>query len=331
MNESEKDVMENIFQIEKNSGIDNISEKIRKWIFTLEFTILLQSFGKTKIQGDSLKSQIEDLVKFSSLWDFRGKQKKDVTGNSENARWTIANSDFSEQQEENIMRAAAQLGLIGCTMPSKKNYDYIFVLGGARMSCLFRMRYAKQICDMYNVRTKSIIGLAGMRGIMDSERNATDTYALEAKTEFDLMRASLFDVFGNPEMRSKEEYINRNSNASWEIEVYHVDDATITLLGAPSGEPDKRRANTSDTFDFFMKQFQVNDRRNILMITSQIYVPYQQLEAVRIMGIPYKHSLETIGFPNEWSASLQGLQKPENYLQEIRSVLQSADRLLKNM
>ena len=323
--------MENVFQFKENSNIDYISEKIRKWIFTPEFTTLLQSFGKTKIQGDSLKSQIENLVEFSSIWDYRGKQKKDVSGNSENARWTIVNYNFSEQQIENIMRAAARLEMIGCTMPSKKKYDYIFVLGGARMSCLFRMRYAKQVCDMYNVRAKSIIGLAGMREIIDSERNATDTYALDAKTEFDLMRASLFNVFENPELKHKEEYINRNLNASWAIEAYHVQDVAITLLAAPSGEPDKRRANTSDTFEFFVKRLQASDRSNILMITSQIYVPYQQLEAVRMLGIPYKHSLETIGFPNEWSASLQGLQKPENYLQEIRSVLQSADRLLKNM
>ena len=323
--------MENVFQFRKNDTNNHILDKIREWIFTPEFITLLQSFGKSKIYEDSLTKQISELIEFSAIWDFRGKQKKDVSGNTENARWTLADYDFSLQQRENIMKAAAQLGLIGCTVPSKKNYDYILVLGGARMSCLFRTKYVKQICDMYGVRAKSIIGLAGMREIMDSERNATDTYALEAKTEFDLMRASFFNVFGNLELRDKDECIDRNLNASWAIEVYHVQDAVITLMAAPSGEPNKRRANTSDTFDFFMKRSQVSDRSNILIITSQIYVPYQQLEAVRMLGIPYKHSLETIGFPNEWSASLQGLQKPENYLQEIRSVLQSVDRLLVNI
>ena len=102
----------------------------------------------------------------------------------------------------------------------------------------------------------------------------------------------------------------------------------IVLLAAPSAEPEKCRANTSDTFDFFVDQLQVRNGSNILLVTSQIYVPYQQLEAVRMLGIPYNHSLETIGFPNEWSVGLQGLQKPENYLQEMRSVLQSAGRLL---
>ena len=213
-------------------------------------------------------------------------------------------------------------------MPSRKEYDYILVLGGARMSCLFRMRYAKQICDMCDVKAKSIVGLAGMREVMESEREATDTYALDARTEFDLMRAAFFNVFGEFKLGDKEECIVQNPNLSWAKEVYHIQDTSIILLAAPSGEPEKRRANTSDTFSFFMEQLQVKEKRNILLVTSQIYVPYQQLEAIRMLGIPYKHSLETIGFPNEWSANLQGLQKPENYLQEMRSVLQSAGRLL---
>lgn len=69
----------------------------------------------------------------------------------------------------------------------------------------------------------------------------------------------------------------------------------------------------------------------MLLITSQIYVPYQQLEAIRMLGLPYGHSLETIGFPDEWSANMQGLQQPENYLQEMRSALQAIERLFKEI
>lgn len=90
------------------------------------------------------------------------------------------------------------------------------------MSCLFRMKYAKQICDMYDIKAKSIVGLAGMREVMDTERGATDTYALEARTEFDLMRAALFNVFGELDLGDKEEYINANLNSSWAREVYHT-------------------------------------------------------------------------------------------------------------
>lgn len=320
--------MENIFQFKECSNVDSVLKKIEEWIFAPEFTVLLQSFGKTEIQGNSLKNQISDLVEFSSIWDFRGKQRKNVSGNTENARWTIEDCGFSGQQQENITEAANKLGLIGCTKPSKKEYDYIIVLGGARMSCLFRMKHAKQICDLYGVKTDSIVGLAGMREVMDSERNATDTYAREAKTEFDLMRAALSHVFGEIVLDEKEKCMNQNLNSSWAKEVYQIQDMRLILLAAPSGEPQKRRANTADTFAFFMERMHVENKRDILLVTSQIYVPYQQLEAIRMLGLPYGHLVETIGFPNEWSAGLQGLQRPENYLQEIRSVLQSMGRFL---
>lgn len=320
--------MENMFQYNGGSHIENVFEKIREWIFTPEFIALLQDFGKNEIPEDSLKGQVRELMEFSERWDFRGKQAKEMSENAESARWMIADYDFNRQQKDRVMKAANKLGLIGCTMPSKKEYDYMLVLGGARMSCLFRMKYAKQICDSYNIKVKSMVGLAGMRGVMNTEREATNTYAPEADTEFDLMRAALFNVFGELNLSDKEVHITENLNSSWAKEVYYIQDIPVTLLAAPSGAPEKRRANTSDTFAFFMNQLQVENRKNILLVTSQIYVPYQQLEAIRMLGIPYEHSLETIGFPNEWSAGLQGMQKTENYLQEMRSVLQSANRLL---
>lgn len=320
--------MENIFQFHKNSDVGSIARQIEEWISEPEFVALLLSFGKTEIQAKSLRDKIGELIEFSSVWDFRGRQGKDGSNNTENARWTVKDYGFGRQQEEEIIKTAKKLGLIGCSKPSKRRYDFILVLGGARMSCLFRMRYAKQLCEQLGVKAKSIIGLSGMRAVMESEREATDTYALGAETEFDLMRSAFMDTFGEIELNEKEESVNSNLNSSWKKEVYRVSDMDVVLLAAPSGEPEKRRANTSDTFSFFEKQLQVEDKKNILLITSQIYVPYQQLEAVRILGVPYHHSLETIGFPNGWSVKLQGLQKPENYLQEIRSVLQSAGRLL---
>ncbi len=320
--------MGNTFQFHEDSSVGSITRQIEDWISEPDFVALLSSFGKAEIKEKLLRNRISELIEFSSIWDFRGRQKKKGSNNAENARWTVEDYGFNRQQIEKIMVTAEKLGLLGCFMPLKKRYDYILVLGGARMSCLFRMKYAKQICEQFGVKVKSIIGLAGMREVMDSEREATDTYALGAKTEFDLMRSAFTHVFGEIELREKEESVNPNLNLSWQKETYYAANMDVVLLAAPSSEPERRRANTSDTFSFFMEQLQVEEKRSILLVTSQIYVPYQQLEAIRMLGVPYQHSLETIGYPNEWSAKLHGLQKPENYLQEIRSVLQSAGRLL---
>jgi len=71
---------------------------------------------------------------------------------------------------------------------------------------------------------------------------------------------------------------------------------------------------------------QVPPGSSLLLITSQIYVPYQQLEALRIVALKHNVVIETVGFPLEWSGNLQGMTGPNNYLQEIRSTIQSANR-----
>ena len=317
----------NTFQFEKEMSDNDVFDKINDWISTPELMELIHSFRGDFESNTPIVEQINELIDFSDVWDFRKKQKKDSNSN-ENARWTIEENQLSEKQKNLTLDAAKKLGLIGCSVPSQKEYDYIFVLGGARMSCLFRMQYAKEICAQYGVSPKAIVGLAGMREVMESERSATDTYAPDAKTEFDLMKSALKKVFGSLKITEKQEHIFKNSNESWAIQRYSYD-IPVILLAAPSSEPEKRRANTADTFAFFREQLNAGKGKSILLVTSQIYVPYQQLEAIRILGLPYRHSLETIGFLNEWSAGLQGLQKPENYLQEIRSVLQAMGRLVK--
>ena len=100
----------------------------------------------------------------------------------------------------------------------------------------------------------------------------------------------------------------------------------ILSMSAPSSEPDTRRANSADTYNFFFSHVQVPPGSSLLLITSQIYVPYQQLEALRIVALKHNVVIETVGFPLEWSGNLQGMTGPNNYLQEIRSTIQSANR-----
>ncbi len=316
----------NTFQFEKKMNVSEILKEIEDWISIPEFRELIHSFGGDYESNTTLEERIRKLQKFSDVWDFRNRQKKDLNS-AENARWTIEDNQLSEKQKNLTMKAAKKLGLIGCTVPSQKHYDYILALGGAQMSCLFRMKFAKELCDQYDVSVQSIAGLVGMRKVMESERNATDTYAPDAETELDLMRASVKKVFGSLEITEKQEYISKNENESWVLERYSYD-IPIILMAAPSGEPEKRRANTADTFAFFREHSNIEKNKSILLVTSQIYVPYQQLEAIRMLGLPYGYSLETLGFPNEWSIHMKGLNNPENYLQEIRSVIQSAGRLL---
>lgn len=128
----------------------------------------------------------------------------------------------------------------------------------------------------------------------------------------------------------EERHCDSNINLSWAVRTYKNVCPVIALEG-PSTEPNKRRANSADTYKFFVEKLHVPEGAKVLLITSQIYVPYQQLEAIRILSIPYNIVIETIGFPNDWSGQMQGMQQPSNYLQEIRSTIQAMSRILQTI
>ena len=300
--------------------------KCFEWLETPELETLVEKFDGKIPMTLSMEQKLLWLCEFSERWDFRAKQRAAFDSKTgERARWMIDNTALSKEQEMAALAAAHSLGMVDLVQPMESSYDTALILGGARMSCLYRTRYAGELLRQQMITAESIVGLAGMRPILDSERSATDTYAKNASTEYDLMCRAMEQVFDI----SKSEQVESNTdniNSAWALTEYGGHPA-ITVLAAPSTEPDKRRANTADTFLFWQDKKAGGTGKRILIVTSQIYVPYQQLEAVRILGMQYGHSVETVGFPREWSGNMHGLQTAANYLQEIRSVLQSMRKL----
>lgn len=255
---------------------------------------------------------------------------KDVkTG--EKARWMVNNDAITAEQKLAVFKGRDNLGLRGISRPVLNDYDYIVALGGARMSCLFRPRFAKCILNCMENAPKAVVLLSGMRLVTDTEREATDTYAPDAQTEFDLINAGAEKVFGLKREYTEERYCNPNQNKSWAMRIYTASnyDFPILSVSGPSSDPEIRRANSADTFAFFAAKQNIQTGSKVLLITSQIYVPYQQLEAIRTWAIPNNVYVETIGFPTEWNTSQQGMMKAVNYLQEIRSTIQAANRYIK--
>lgn len=311
----------------KTERVPEIINKINQWTQSVTLKKILDSFGASVPDGFSTADTVEWLLNFSDEWDYRKKQQgaKDAKTN-EAARWLLNDSELKPQQVESVMNGIADLGLTGISIPLRRDYHYIVALGGARLSCLLRPRYAKKIMEQFSIKPKAVIMLSGNRPIADSERSATDTYAKGARTEFDLICKGAEQCFGLSEfheIRHDDENINR----SWAIRTYSSEIPVISIAG-PSTEPEIRRANSADTYKFFFEKYHVAEGTRLLLITSQIYVPYQQIEAIRTLSLPYDILVETIGFPNEWSGNMQGLQQPSNYLQEIRSTIQAMSRFL---
>lgn len=316
--------------IENKEECYTIIDSIEAWLNSGELANIVSSFGGKVPKGVSLREKAGWLLSFSECWDYRNKQKTRDQKTGENARWKVNNDGITEKQCQVIKSGISALGLLGVEQPKEKEFDYIIALGGARFSCLYRPQYINHLITQTEIKTKEIILLSGMREILESERSATDLYAPEAFTEYDLINAGAEQVFRLGREYYEERYCHQNSNLNWAVRNYVVDSekTPVISLSGPSSEPDKRRANSSDTYKFFIQKKNVEPGTKLLLVTSQIYVPYQQLEAIRTLAEPYGLYIETVGFPHKWSNKLQGMMEPANYLQEIRSTIQAINRYL---
>ena len=309
-----------------------VEEEIIRWITSPELTKIVEAFGGNIPSGITHIELARWLLDFSDVWDYRRRQQeaKD-TKTGEAARWLINNDTVTEEQERVVFENIVKLGLREPSDPILKQYDYIVALGGARMSCLFRPQFSCDILRRKGYSPKAVVMLSGMRPISDSERTATDTYAPGAETEFDLINAGAEKVFELEKEYMEERYHNPNPNCSWAIRRYGSGQYPYPVISVsgPSSQPEVRRANSADTFRFFAQKQQISPESRVLLVTSQIYVPYQQLEAIRTWAIPNNVYVETVGFPPAWNdTKQQGMMTSANYLQEIRSTIQAVNRYL---
>lgn len=313
--------------------IENVEKAINKWIYSAELESLVEAFGGKVPKQLETEQLARWLLEFSECWDYRGRQTQvKAEAGREKARWLIDSSAVIKQQEEVVERVIGKLGLQGESRLLCDNYDYIIALGGARMSCLFRPRYVREIIEKYDLKPKGVAMLSGMRPVMDTERSATDTYCPEAITEYDLINSGAEMVFELEKKFWEEQYYCKNPNESWAVRRYSVSkyEYPIISVSGPSSDPQHRRANSADTFRFFVQKMNIEEGSRILLVTSQIYVPYQQMEAIRTWALPNKVYIETVGFPIQWNEKnrQQGMITAANYLQEIRSTIQAINRYL---
>lgn len=234
-----------------------------------------------------------------------------------------------DENDDLIIACARTLGLIGNRETALKHIDYILPLGGARMSNLRRPQLAKKIIDEKNLSSIKVVALSGMRPLAESEMSGyIDTYAPVAKFEFDAISRGIELAFELKDDYNEDKYEAKNPNASYVIRQYsqnYKEDCILYSIAAPSTQPEIRRANSADCFDFFFNRFQIKAGTTLLNCTSQIYTTYQQVRAL-FWTVHHNVIFDTVGFPfalNNPGTELNKnqLSKPVNYLQEIKGTI----------
>jgi len=304
-------------------GIDvpaAVLEWTDRWIGSAALRDLLSVFGGPApvASGGSL----DELIDFSAKhWDFRG-------GRERNLARSIG---FDSSTTAQVLASAEALGLRTPLPPRYREYDYVLILGGLVRACVFRPRFAATLISS-GMQVREVIALGGFRPLSGDEPTLAAAGGLgTVDNEIVAMEVGLQRAFNLQDAISKDGLTDATSpNSSWLLKTYHGNEnLVIRLLAAPSGEPAARRANTADTYEFWAQSLaQVSADDRILIVTSSIYVPYQGLEAIRMLARRYGCGVETVGIDSSEQdlPALRQMFAPSNYLQEVNSTLRSIQR-----
>lgn len=306
--------------LDKQERIAYVLENTLAWSKSKHIIELVNIFdGDAEAHINSDKGYIDWLHEFVKVWDYRLKQ----SGGGE--RWTIYDDDFILKNEEKIMVNASCLGLVEVT-DVKFEPDYILPLGGARQTNLDRPKMAKYIIDKNSWKGKKIIALSGRRPINEIERPVVKEYAPDAVTEFDAINVGLEISFEIGKSYKDDIIDHTNINLSSCLRKYNerYRDSSIFSLAAPSSEPEKRRANSYDTFVYFLEKFNVERGSKLLLVTSSIYVPFQLLKFIDL-AVEFDLEVDCIGTDSVNERSK--FSRPSNYLQEIKSTVDAIHSL----
>jgi hypothetical protein len=296
-----------------------LAGEIRQWASSPPMRGLVAAFGGA-LPDTGTGKLLAWLDEYSGIhWDFR-------TGRLE--RYEVAKVDFSEPLENLVREVAAALGLVGARRPPARRYRHLLILGGLARTCLQRTEYAARLVDSGTVTVPEVAALSSFRPLRPDEglvpQLAGCGYEVEA------MEVGVRASFRATTMSGQSRSPGDITHESWAVRVFEPDNGPrVQVFAAPSSEPATRRADTSDTYHFWAAEARPRPGERILVVTSPIYVPFQHADAVRLLGLPYRVGVDTVGFDPTVATTPQPAQAGDThrYLQEIRSAIRSLRRL----
>ncbi|MCG5472067.1 hypothetical protein LADH09A_006102 [Micromonospora sp. LAH09] len=305
---------------EPNFGPQTVAAEIHGWISSAPMRALVAEYGGT-LPSASVGDLLAWLDAFSDEhWDFR------KHGNVE--RDQVKAPSFSPAQTDLIQAVATALRLVDAERPPRSAYDHLLVLGGLGRACLQRTEYAANLVRDNIVVVPEVSALGSFRPLTPAE-TALPSLA-GGRYEVDAMDVGVRLGFGLEEPALSESSDGAVTHKSWQVRTYRAaGHPEVHVLAAPSSEPESRRANTPDTYEFWARRSSLRATDRILVVTSSIYVPFQHNDAIRMLAMRYGCGIDTVGFdPTQATIPMaSGATGPDRYLQEIRSGILSMRRL----
>ncbi|HEY0698378.1 MAG TPA: hypothetical protein VGD43_11280 [Micromonospora sp.] len=285
---------------------ETLARDIADWVNSAALAALLHAFGSAMPGGDT-GARLAYLDDFSIVWDSRG------GGERLDARY----AERDEPTCQLIAAAVSALGLAGREQPAADRYDHVLILGGGPVTGRARSRFAADLLDG-GVTTGTVAGLGSLRPL-------PSTSAIEGVelTEGDGMLIAVREAFppsGDVTGRSG----TTEAGHSWWVKSYPSTGGQVSVIAAPPTRPGLR-ANTADTMLGWAElAARPTPDERVLVVTTDLYVPFQHADAIMTLGLPYRCGIETVGFSTRtFHAWPKGPSHTGELLQELRSAIRS--------
>jgi hypothetical protein len=292
-----------------------IRSDIDDWVRSDAIAELVKAFGGEPLTGRP-EEAIAQLVAFSAVWDRRGGRE----------RSEIRSQVYADGVGDLVDRAMPALGLTGRTRPPVDGYDHVLVLGGGPRTALARPDYAARLTTD-GLRTRSIAALSSLRPLGETEVEFANGHGMPGLTvEAEAMAAGMARSFGAADDTAWRSG-TKPSGAEWRTLCYRSGPHDIAVVGAPSPDP-LRRANTGDGFVGWTELVhRPRPGERVLVVTTDLFVPFQHADAVRCLGLPYGCGIETVGLDAATYSHWVHQNTHTTLLQEVRSAVLALNNL----
>jgi hypothetical protein len=285
---------------------------IDAWASSDALAELVLAFGGAPagLRGIPLLTWLDDFS--ATCWDFRGGAERNF------ARRVV----LSDEVEREVLASASVLGLAGPYPRLRNEYDTILMTGGMVRAGIVKPRFARELLES-GVNARTIVFLGGFRPFAGDECELAPLLGIVGDDEFDAMVGGMEQAFGplgEPAVTGTE---TGSGNDSWRVCSWNARGVTLRVIAAPSSEPVFRRANTADTYRFWAERVRQVAEKSVLVVTTPIYVPYQNAGAVELLGLDQGMVVETVGTSDTANDLAEYSQcfLAQNYLQELRAAI----------
>jgi hypothetical protein len=290
-------------------GRAGVADGIAAWLGSPALAALLEAFGHRPPAGGPLAERLAEVERFSERWDYRnGGERHQAVGEV-----------FAPELDALIRSTTAALGLADCAVPPRTTYDHVLVLGGGVRTMVARANLAATVLRS-GVRASTVAGLGSTRPLEGQAASAAELGLRPCPTEGDAVDEAIRREFGLGEPGG------HRAGPGWWVRSYPDARPQVHVLAAPSTRPGQR-ANTADTFIGWAELLPGAPRdARLLMVTTDMFVPFQHCDAVRVLGLGYGAIVDTVGFATATSPWVAAARTFE-VLQEVRSAIRSMQSL----